>query len=150
MINRPSSETAHLINRSRVASYQPEVETHSKKAKKASKEKSPEGSGLDERDSGSGRVPELANEKIPETLPEPSPPCLIAEPSEHATTQESNDICASQAEHLLNGNMWKNCNKCRALICRLSTELAQTITVAEEGFEAINTTIEATDTSWEI
>ena len=73
-------------------------------------------------------------------MPEPSPRWLIAKPSsKHATTQESSDVCASQAEHLLNGDMWKTCNKCRALIRRLSTELAQTSTVAaEEEFEVIN------------
>lgn len=94
--------------------------------KKASKEKSSERSGSGEQDSGFRRVPELANEKIPETIPESSPPWLISEPSsKHATTQESNDVCASQAEHLLNGDEWKNCNKCRALIRRLSAELEQ-------------------------
>lgn len=51
-------------------------------------------------------------------------------------TQEST-VCASQAEHLLNGDMWKNCNKCRALLHRLSIELAQTMTAAEDGFEMI-------------
>lgn len=48
-------------------------------------------------------------------------------------TQEST-VCASQAEHLLNGDMWKNCNKCRALIHRLSIELSQTVHVANGHF----------------
>lgn len=105
-----------------------------KKAKKANKEKSSEISGSGEPDSGPRRVPE----PVHKTIAEPSPLWIIPKPSKHATQESS--VCASQAEHLLNGDMWKNCNKCRALIRRLSTELAQTMTAAEEGFEVIEAT----------
>lgn len=128
------SYSTHPTNRSKVASYQPEKNIHKKKAKKANKEKSSEISGSNEPDSGPGRVPE----PVHETIPEPSSPWLILKPSKHATQESS--VCASQAEHLLNGDMWKNCNKCRALIRRLSTELAQTTTAAEEGFEVVEAT----------
>lgn len=117
------SYSTHPINRSKVALYQPEKNIHKKKAKKVNKEKSSEISGSSEPDSGPGRVPEPVHETIPE---------------QHATQESS--VCASQAEHLLNGNMLKNCNKCRALIRRLSTELAQTTTAAEEGFEVVEAT----------
>lgn len=125
---------------------------HKKKAKKATEEKSLEISGSDVPDSGPRRVPELVHEKIPGKIPGLSPPWFLGSPylysapkaSKHAATQESS-VCAYQAEHLLNGDMWKNCNKCRALIRRLSTELAQTMTAAEEGFEVIQR-----PTNWEI
>lgn len=59
----------------------------------------------------------------------------ILEPIGPLTPESS--VCASQAEHLLNADMWKTCIKCHALIGRLSKELAKSTTAAEDGFEII-------------
>ncbi|MCJ1347972.1 hypothetical protein MMC31_006202 [Peltigera leucophlebia] len=81
----------------------------------------------------------------PELVPELSPPVGtsirdpywldIIERTEPVTPESI--VCASRAEHFLNGDMWKNCNKCRALIHRISIELAKIMTAAEDEFEII-------------
>ena len=97
----------------------------SKRAKKGKKIK------LDVTDSGADLVPDHSTPMVT-SFGEPWRLVDIREPIE-AATQESS-VCASQAEHLLNGEIWKNCSKCRAL---LSTEFAQNMTAAEDGFEVI-------------
>jgi hypothetical protein len=55
--------------------------------------------------------------------PAPEPELWVADPD-----VEQSSVCPFRVQHLLNGDSWKNCNKCRAMIRQVSIQLAQ-----EEG-----------------
>ncbi|MCJ1242886.1 hypothetical protein MMC30_000082 [Trapelia coarctata] len=48
-----------------------------------------------------------------------------------------NSLCAFRAKHLLYGDLWKSCMKCRAVIDQISLQLARDRSVDEGGYEII-------------
>lgn len=51
---------------------------------------------------------------------------------------EEDSVCAFRAKHLLEGDMWKDCRKCRAIIHQVSLELASEGSVDKEGYEIVD------------
>lgn len=48
-----------------------------------------------------------------------------------------NGVCASRARHLLDGDMWKDCKKCRAVIRQVSLQLAREDSRGEDRYEDV-------------
>ncbi|PSN59046.1 hypothetical protein BS50DRAFT_626910 [Corynespora cassiicola Philippines] len=73
-----------------------------------------------------GKIAEHAS--IPRPDPEPEPVV------EYSATAEA--ICPFRADHLM-GDKWKDCKKCRAMLCLVAIQIARSDHSDEEGYEIV-------------
>ncbi len=59
---------------------------------------------------------------------------LPAEAESAFESEVENSVCAFRAKHLLNGDLWKNCRKCRAIIRQVSLQLAREEQLEGDGY----------------
>jgi hypothetical protein len=50
--------------------------------------------------------------------------------------ETESSVCPARARHLLEGDMWKDCEKCRALLCQVVVQLA--VHLDGDGYEMVN------------
>ncbi len=109
--------------------YKEETKKGKKKGKKGRRE-SPE----------SPESPERESEIEPITVPVPEP-CPLEEAyvecRNNADIQDS-VLCASRGEHLLNGDTWTRCDKCRTMVHQLSIQLARNGTINGDEYEVVD------------
>ncbi|CAO2655385.1 Nn.00g104490.m01.CDS01 [Neocucurbitaria sp. VM-36] len=60
----------------------------------------------------------------------------IADPEEPVDAEEN--ICHFRAQHLLEGNRWRSCKQCRALLHQVTIQLARTDLSDEDGYEVVD------------
>ncbi|KAF1847187.1 uncharacterized protein K460DRAFT_413983 [Cucurbitaria berberidis CBS 394.84] len=60
---------------------------------------------------------------------------LIGDPEQ--PVEADKEICPLRAKHLLEGDMWKSCEQCRALLRQIAIEIARKDLVNEDGYEVV-------------
>jgi hypothetical protein len=81
---------------------------------------------------------ESKTEPITVPVPEPCPPEEVyVECCNNPDIQDS-VLCASRGEHLLNGDTWTRCDKCRTMVHQLSIQLARNVTINEDEYEVVD------------
>ncbi|OCK74680.1 hypothetical protein K432DRAFT_447165 [Lepidopterella palustris CBS 459.81] len=54
------------------------------------------------------------------------------------TMESESGVCPNRAKHLLDGDMWKDCRQCRAMLCQVAIQLARMTHVNEDGYETVD------------
>lgn len=88
-------------------------------------------------------VSETCEECIPspskDDILEPSRSGLPSLNSESECTKETqSSVCPARARHLLEGDMWKNCRQCRAVLRQVAIQLAAHVDWDGDGYEMVD------------